>query len=258
MSQSTPETIDHERTDSETQLSKMVEQLAVNPEVKAFYGLFIFKETESFSEKNPDGTPCTITPTLVAVKNKTGATSVNSMTAFSDAIVSNLLNHDPMMAIQLIADYGTALVKNLKEHVVSLSEEDNIKLDEGLAKFKESLMDLVFDKLDFGAFLMQFNHHTALVREKNPELPESFSEHFAQASGLNELHSENKVALAFQRILTNTLSTCRPEHRESVLDYITKFEMDDLDDLDLVAFEKDLNDYIATLPINSDTPSDGK
>ena len=256
MSQATTEQHDHERTEIEIQTAEMVEQLATHPDVKAFYGLFIYKETESFSEQNPDGTPCIITPTLVAVKNKTGATSVNSMTAFSEAIISNLLNHDPMMVVQLIADCGTALVKSLKTHVVGLNEEDNVRLDEGLAKFKESLMDLVFDKFDFGEFLLQFNHYTSLLREKNPDLPESFSEHFANATGLNELHSENKAAVEFQRILTNTLSTCRPEHRQAVLEYITKIGMADLDEFDFDVFEKDLNTYISTLPINSETTSD--
>ena len=251
--------VTHEPYAIESETANLIDRLASSPDVESFFGLFVFKETVSQTDTNPDGTPAKITPTLIGVKHKTGGCSMEAMSSFMNAIISNMLNHDPMMAIQMIADMYSSVVTNLSSHVINAGEEDKASFDEGIHQLKDTLMDVIFSKLDFASFLIQFNQHTRIIREKNPELPMSYSEQFTKLSGLDDHmnSSENSNALSVQTFLTNTLADCRPEHRVPLLEHIAKFRDVDFNKMDFEKFKADLLEFIAGLPIDTDATEPG-
>ena len=251
--------VTHEPYAIESETANLIDRLASSPDVESFFGLFVFKETVSQTDTNPDGTPAKITPTLIGVKHKTGGCSMEAMSSFMNAIISNMLNHDPMMAIQMIADMYSSVVTNLSSHVINAGEEDKASFDEGIHQLKDTLMDVIFSKLDFASFLIQFNQHTRIIREKNPELPMSYSEQFTKLSGLDDHmnSSENSNALSVQTFLTDTLADCRPEHRVPLLEHIATFRDVDFNKMDFEKFKADLLEFIAGLPIDTDATEPG-
>ena len=251
--------VTHDPYAIESETANLIDRLASSPDVESFFGLFVFKETLSKTDTNSDGTPAKITPTLVGVKHRAGGCSMEALSSFTNAMISNMLNHDHMMAIQMIADMYSSLVTNLSSHVINVGEEDKASFEEGIHQLKDTLMDVVFSKLDFASFLIQFNQHTRIIREKNPDLPMSYSEQFTKLSGLDDhmMSSENSNALSVQTFLTDTLAGCRPEHRVPLLEYVSQFRDVDFNKMDFEKFKSDMLEFIANLPIDTDVTEPG-